>query len=88
VRETQVLTDLTLPFVAIESTREHTTSRAVFSRAKIINIVEGEVVLDTNAGPRTLIPGEAAAIGTGHWCSLIPNRPTRIWTLYYDEERA
>lgn len=83
--EAHAHTEWELPFVAVESIRTHATTRAVFRYAKIVYVLEGRVVLDTERGMRTLTAGDAAAVGAGHWCSLSPRRPTRLWTLYCDE---
>jgi uncharacterized cupin superfamily protein len=41
--------------------------RAVFTHAKLVHIMEGQVRLETASGSRELLPGSAFALGAGHW---------------------
>lgn len=47
--------------------------------------MEGRLRLETASGSFELRPGNAFALGAGHWCSLRPLPFTRMWTLYLDE---
>lgn len=62
------------------------TKRVVFDRAKILNVVEGAVDVETAHGTATLTPGMSIALGTGRWCKLRPRPSVRVWTVYLDEQ--
>lgn len=70
---------------AVESTRTEPIRRAVFDHAKIVHVMEGRIRLETESGSYELLPGNAVALGAGHWCSMRPLQFSRLWTVYIDE---
>jgi len=48
--------------------------------------MDGAAKVETASGTYKLSPGSAFVLGTGRWCSLIPVRVVRVWTIYVDEE--
>lgn len=60
--------------------------RAVFDSAKIVHVLEGSARVETALGTHELSSGSAFALGAGRWCSLVPLRAVRVWTIYVDEE--
>lgn len=75
-----------IPVTAIESIRTRPMRRAVFGAAKIVHVMDGAAKVETASGTYKLSPGSAFVLGTGRWCSLIPVRVVRVWTIYVDEE--
>lgn len=71
---------------AIESGRIWPTKRVVFDCAKILNVVDGAVDIETADGTTTLTPGMSLALGTGRWCKLRPRPSVRMWTVYLEEQ--
>ena len=59
---------------------------ASFERAKILNVVDGTVDVETADGTETLTAGMSLALGTGRWCRLRPRPSVRLWTVYLDED--
>lgn len=70
---------------AFEVCRTHPTRRARFTSAKIINVMEGVLDVETRDATFRLTAGMSFAVGTGRWCRLVPQRPTRFWSIYIDE---
>lgn len=62
------------------------TRRVVFECAKILNVVDGTVDVETADGTETLTAGMSLALGTGRWCRLRPRPSVRLWTVYLDED--
>lgn len=74
------------PLIAVESTRTLPTNRVVFTYAKIINVMEGAVEVETTDGVLLLVPGTSLAIGAERWCLMRPRSRVRMWTVYVDED--
>jgi AraC family transcriptional regulator len=85
-RNTLSITISPVGLVAIESERSLPTSRVVFECAKILNVIEGAVDVETADGSVTLTPGMSLALGKGRWCKLRPRPMVRVWTIYVDED--
>jgi AraC-like DNA-binding protein len=60
--------------------------RAVFDSAKIVHVMDGAARVETALGTYELSPGSVLVLGAGKWCSLMPERAVRVWTIYVDEE--
>lgn len=65
--------------------RQLPTMRAVFTQAKIVNVVDGACEIRTAYGSTVLHAGSAIAVGANQWCQLIPEPEVRIWTVFSDE---
>lgn len=71
---------------AVESSRILPTNRTFFGHAKIVNVVEGSVTVETAQGISTLTAGMSLALGEARWCRLRPVPDVRTWTIYADDE--
>lgn len=71
---------------AVESVRTLPTTRALFRHAKIVNVLEGSLVLETADRTAHVAAGTSFALGAGRWCRITPTPRARMWTVYVDAE--
>lgn len=70
---------------AIEAVRTRPVERVVFSHAKIVAVMRGNMALESPAGTHELAAGDVLVLGAGVWCSATPKPVMRTWTIYADE---
>lgn len=73
------------PVSTAESVHTSPTRRTTSGRARLIYVMEGAALLQTEEGSSRVLPGTTVAVGAEVWCALMPLPAVRVWTVSIDE---